>query len=315
MDRDTALKPQEVADMLKITRSLVYRMIRRGELRGYRVGNKVRVDFKDVETYKNRGQTQQPPEQAVPSVARPLLHEEECEYDKNVFVLCGQGALFDLLVSMLQQRQGGLLLHCSFMGGYTGLCALYQNELQAIVTHLWDGETGAYNIPYVKKLLPGIRALTIHLACRMQGLCVAAGNPKGLFAWEDLAKEGLIVANRQKGSATRILLDEHLKQLGLSGTHLDGYRREFPTNLLSAGIVARGGADFSISDEKTAQLVKGVEFIPLQKERVDLVIREENRGAEPFKTILEIVRSPEFRFIIDGIGGYGTEKTGEIVVV
>ena len=44
--------------------------------------------------------------------------------------------------------------------------------------HLLDAETGEYNYPYVKHLLPGREMAIVHLAYRIQGLMFAAGNPK-----------------------------------------------------------------------------------------------------------------------------------------
>jgi DNA binding domain, excisionase family len=54
MLENTVLTPQEVAEMLKIAKNTVYELIKRGELNGYKVGKKIRVDLKDVEIYKNK---------------------------------------------------------------------------------------------------------------------------------------------------------------------------------------------------------------------------------------------------------------------
>lgn len=54
MNDNSALTPQEVADILKIAKNTVYELIKRGELNAYRVGKKVRVDAKDVDDYKNK---------------------------------------------------------------------------------------------------------------------------------------------------------------------------------------------------------------------------------------------------------------------
>ena len=53
------LTPQEVADMLKISKCTVYELIKRKELNGYKVGNKLRIDIDDVNDYKlnNRKQS------------------------------------------------------------------------------------------------------------------------------------------------------------------------------------------------------------------------------------------------------------------
>jgi excisionase family DNA binding protein len=58
---NTAMTPQEVADYLKIAKNTVYELIKRGDLNGYKVGKKVRVDLKDVEEYKNRAKSKNAP--------------------------------------------------------------------------------------------------------------------------------------------------------------------------------------------------------------------------------------------------------------
>lgn len=53
---------------------------------------------------------------------------------------------------------------------------------------MWDAETDGYNIPYVKKLLPGCPVVRIRVASRSQGFYVASGNPKQISSWEDLRR-------------------------------------------------------------------------------------------------------------------------------
>ena len=48
---DTSFTPQEVADILKIAKTTVYELIKRGDLNSYRVGNKMRIEMKDIEKY------------------------------------------------------------------------------------------------------------------------------------------------------------------------------------------------------------------------------------------------------------------------
>ena len=43
---DSAPNPQEVADILKISKNTVYELIKRGELNAYKVGNRFRIDFR-----------------------------------------------------------------------------------------------------------------------------------------------------------------------------------------------------------------------------------------------------------------------------
>lgn len=314
MDDNSALTPQEVADKLKIAKNTVYELIKRGELNSYRVGKKVRVDLKDMEEYKNRTMS-------MKGTRAPVISQEpqDCYSplkgdmpESTGFVICGQDVLLDILSRYLQIHPKGVHALRSYVGSYDGLYSLYQRKVKMAAAHLWDGDTGIYNIPYVKRMLPGVQAVIIHLACRMQGFYVAKGNPKEIKGWEDLGRKDITIINREKGSGTRVLLDEQLRILGIPPGSVQGYLRESTSHLAIASTVARGGADLGIGNEKSGQQVKGIDFIPLHKERYELVVRKEDMDTQPVKTVLEILSSKEFQMELAGVGGYDLAETGRI---
>lgn len=303
MNDNSALTPQEVADILKIAKNTVYELIKRGELNSYRVGKKIRVDLKDVDEYRNKTKsvksTNQPDSFTVNNKLNSFSEEELVR--NNGFVICGQDILLDILSRYLQLHPNGIQALRSYVGSYNGLYALYQGNVQMATAHLWDGDTGQYNIPFVRRMLPGVPAVIIHLACRLQGFYVAKGNPKGIKGWEDLKRKELTIINREKGSGTRVLLDEHLRKLGISAKNIKGYERESTSHLAIASTVARGGADIGIGNEKSGLQVKGIDFIPLQSERYELVIKKEDIEKAPYQAVLEILRSQEFKMELEGI--------------
>lgn len=318
MTDHSALTPQEVADILKITKNTVYELIKRGELNAYRVGKKLRIDMSDVEAYKNK--TKKPNRNSASDsddasmsslISNPLSYEEIPQ--SSGFVICGQDAMLDILSRYLELHPLGLRALRSYIGSYNGLYALYQGKVQLATAHLWDGDTGQYNVPYVRRMLPGVPAVIIHLACRMQGFYVAKNNHKGIKGWEDLKRSDITIVNREKGSGTRVLLDEHLRKLGIPAKRIKGYERECTSHLAVASTVARGGADLGIGNEKTSLQVKGIDFLPLQTERYELVIKKEDMDKPPFEVVLKILRSSEFRTELEGIGGYDLKETGKII--
>lgn len=318
MEKDSALTPIEVAEILKISKNTVYELVKRGELNSYRVGNKVRIEMKDIEDYKNKSKRHQSTRgrnSELNNSYTPLatLHQSEKSEKSYAFVICGQDIMLDILSRYLQQHSEGVQALRSYIGSYNGLYALYHGNVQVATAHLWDGETGQYNIPYIKRMLPGIPAIIVHLANRMQGLYVAKGNPKGIKGWGDLLRPGITVVNRERGSGTRILLDEHLKMLGISANSLDGYDRECSSHLAVASTVARCEADLGIGNEKASQQVEGIDFIPLQTESYDLVIKKEDINKPHFQAVLKILGSKEFKLELEGIGGYDLKNLGEII--
>lgn len=314
--QDETLTPLDVSKILRISKNTVYELIKRGELNCYRVGKKIRIDLKDVENYKTRYQdknkTSFHEEETYSSFVNNLLPLNE-EYHKDNFIICGQDILLDVLSRYLQVHPQGVRALRSYVGSYNGLLSLYLGKIQVATAHLWDGDSGEYNIPFVRRLLPGIPTVIIHLAYRMQGFYVAAGNPKKIKDWEDLKRKDITMVNREKGCGTRILLDEHLRLLNISGNSINGYDRECLSHLAVASIVSRHGADFAIGNEKTCLQIKNLDFIPLQKESYDLVLKKEDLDKPEFKAIIDILQSDSFKFELEGIGNYDLENLGDIV--
>lgn len=316
MYQDTALTPLEVAEILKISKNTVYELIKRGELNAYKVGNKVRVDLSDVEIYKNNTKTIKSKKNTTSS--NPPINNNNLSpsYDipqNNSFIICGQDIMLDILSRHLEKHPDGVQALRSYVGSYDGLYSLYHNKIQIATTHLWDGETGQYNIPYVKRLLPGTPSVIINLALRYQGFYVPKGNPQNIKDWSDLNRTDLTFANREKGSGTRILLDEHLKILKIDPLNISGYNRQLSSHLAVASAVARGGADFGLGNEKFALQVDNIDFIPLEKERYDLVIKKEDFNKPPFQAVIQILNSEEFKLELLGIGGYDISELGHII--
>jgi putative molybdopterin biosynthesis protein len=301
VNSNNELSVQDVADMLKVSKSKIYSMIKSGELQSYRVGRKLRFSEDDIRTYiqdsKKENYTQS---REMPS---PL--------QKEGFVLCGQDIILDILSNYMRQR--GVSALRAYIGSYDSLIALYRKQVNVASAHLWDSDTDTYNIPYVRRLLPGIPAIIVHLTCRMQGFYVAHNNPKKILDWKDFGRDDITMVNREQGAGSRVLLDENLRLLGIFGKNIDGYNHEIQSHLTVASIVASGKADVAIGTEKIAKQVEGIDFIPIKKERYDLVLRREDENQYEMQSLLNIIRSQAFQEEFSRIGGYDTKDMGKIV--
>lgn len=114
-------------------------------------------------------------------------------------------------------------------------------------------------------------------------------------------------------AGSRVLLDENLKLRGIFGSSIKGYNKETSSHLAVASAVGRGEADVAIGNEKIALQVDNIEFIPIKKERYDLVIRKEDMNTSEIQTLLKIIRSDAFRNEFGNIGGYDTKDMGKII--
>lgn len=334
MEKDQPLTPQEVADNLRIAKNTVYELIKRGELRGYRVGNKFRVNAGDLEAYRARSEGRLPAGSvpaAVPAEPGLSLPGDRAVFQGPAgmpepsgapsalppgfpgYILCGQDTLLDLLAWRLESHPEGCRVLRSYMGSYNGLHALYQGQVHAATAHLWDGRTGTYNLPFLPHILPGMAVTVVHLATRPVGFYVPRGNPAGLSSWDDLGRPGLVMANRERGSGIRVLTDQKLLAAGRDGTQIPGYQKSFPTHLAAALAVARGGADYALGTARAVTQAGNLDFIPLQEERYELVLPRSANDSRMVSVLREILVSADFRQELEGLGGYGLAELGKVV--
>lgn len=301
--------PEEVAKILKISRFTVYEFIKRGELTAYHIGRKLRIEAADLEIFMKNAKGVNLP------AAGPTTDQiaNVPSYSQDGLIICGQDAALDVLTRHLQKQLPHVRFLRSYNGSMDGLIALYRGTANLITTHLWDGDTGEYNTPYVRRLLPGQRALIINLVYRQTGFYVAPGNPKNIKDWPDLLRSDLRFINRECGSGARVLLDEKFRQLNLDPRAIPHYNQEETSHLAIASCIARGEADVGIGIEKAAMQVQNVEFIPLQKERYDLVLLRHDLDKPHFQALLSILRSSAFRNEIAGMGGYDVSRMGNIM--
>ena len=310
MANGKSLSTQEVADVLHVSKSTIYELIRRGEINSYKVGRKVRFTQDDVDAYIARSRH----EQSVQPVKRvelksALLHPEPGE--SAALVISGQDVVLDILASFLHQQD--VPAQRVYLNSFEGLLALYEGRVDAAACHLYDAEEKSFNAPFVKKLLPGVPTVLINISYRTQGFYVASGNPKEIRGWRDLARRDISVLNRRPGSSARVLLDGQLHRMGLDKRMVAGYEREMKSHLTMAAAIAAGEADLAIGTERISRQIDGLDFIPLLQERFDLAVHREFLETDKGETLLEILRSEAFKKEINAFSGNDYRDLGKIV--
>lgn len=330
LSNNTSYTPEEVAQILKISKYTVYEIIKRGELPAYRVGRKVRVEEADLEAYKQKKKGFIAP--PISNENQPISHNQFVQsnqtepivmkaitkptYDLTAseeLIICGQDIILDILTRHLAKQFPNIRFLRHYIGSIDGLTALYRGQANAITVHLWDSDSDDYNLPFIRRLMPGHQAVVINLVYRYEGFYVPSGNPKNITTWQDLVRPDVRFVNRERGSGARVLLDEKLRLASIPHNLINGYYDEEMSHMAVASKVARGEADVGLGIEKAAMQVNGLAFIPLQKERYDLVIRKEDQNKPHFKALLEIIRSSAYREEVDGLGGYDTSQMGKVI--
>ena len=147
---------------------------------------------------------------------------------------------------------------------------------------------------------------------RTQGWIVSAGNKHNITGWEDIAKKGVRFVNRQRGSGTRLRIDQYLLENEIPVRRIQGYENEEKTHWGVALKVANGEADFGIGIQIAAQRM-GLDFAPLFKERYDLVILRETAERPEWQQIQAVINSDAFKRAVEQHSGYDTSLTGQVI--
>jgi putative molybdopterin biosynthesis protein len=233
---------------------------------------------------------------------------------KNTIVCIGShDNTLDILANTIKKNYPKFSLSSAHVGSMGGLMALKRKEAHIAGTHLLDEQTGEYNIPFIKRLLPDRKIILVNLVYRQQGLLVKKGNPKNIKCFEDLIRDDVIFINRQSGSGTRLLLDKHLREIGINPYMVKGYDREEYTHMAVASAVLTGIADTGLAVYSSARAL-GLDFIPVANERYDLAIPYEFMETEMIRIVLKIIREDkDFRTTVESLGGYDTRDMGKVV--
>ena len=257
----------------------------------------------------------------IPSLVEGLNAGDEVEVEllrpiediENTILCTGS---HDLAIGMLEDRlklsHPELKIAATNVGSLGGLLALERGETHIAGTHLLDPESGVYNIPDIKKTIPKIPLVLVHLAQREQGVLVARGNPKSITGLKDLAKPGMRFVNRQPGSGTRVLLDHELNKLCIDPAAIAGYDREEFTHMAVGIAVASDLADAGLG-VRAAATALDLDFISVGSEEYDLVVARQFYDSERGVKLMRIIRSDGFKRAVAGLGGYDPRRAGEIL--
>jgi putative molybdopterin biosynthesis protein len=319
--RIDVLTAPEVAAILQVNRNTVYALAKAGALPSYNVGRKLRFSPEDVQAYIEASRSSRrestagpadgvasPPAGAPAAAVAPAGPAGEA-LTRGAFVIGGRDLVLDILANYLSNA--GIRVLRSYESGYRELISLYFGRVQAAAVHLWDSSSNTYNLPAVKRLVPGAPVVVLQLATRSQGLLVRRNNPLGLRSWADLVRTPVVLANREKGSGARVLLDEKLRMLEADPFQIEGYEREIVSDLAQGTLIARGGADAGVGTERVFHQIAGLDFIPLQAERLDLVIAKTPATSRAIRAVRGFLGSEMLRNELGSLPGYDFARLGD----
>jgi putative molybdopterin biosynthesis protein len=201
----------------------------------------------------------------------------------------------DYLLGRLQE--GGTRTKFLAVGSTGGLTAARRGECDLAGVHLLDPKTNTYNRPYLGDdllLIPGYG--------RLQGIVFRSGDPRfeGRSIPESvaaaLADPECVLVNRNRGSGTRVLIDQLL-----GAGRPPGYLTEARSHNAVAAAVAQSRADWGVAIA-TVAAGAGLGFLPLQEEQYDFVVPKARWDRPAVRAFRELLGRDDVRAALTVMG-------------
>lgn len=285
------LTTKELADLLRLNEKKIYQLVRDGGIPHVRITGKWLF---------------------------PRWHvlrwiEENVQREEDILIAGSDDILLGKLLAFYSREKfPKSLTFYSPVGSLKGIQCLSQHKAQACCVHLLDEETGEYNLPFLSRHLSPQEYIVINLWYRSQGLIVKRGNPLGIKSLRDVVKKKARFINRNKGSGTRLLLEYLLGQTGFQEREIVGFTNEMDTHLEVAFRVFFEEADVGLGIEYVTHLLS-LDFIPLQKERFDLVIPKELWPTKVIKEFIGYIDPVKIRRLSRSLPGYNLKDAGKVL--
>lgn len=175
----------------------------------------------------------------------------------DLVVIGSHCAGLDRIASALARE--GFAVKVLAVGSQGGLAAAARGECDAAPIHLLDPRSGRYNEPFLGAELRLLRGYA-----RMQGVVTRPDETRDTPAL--VADASLRMVNRNRGSGTRVLIDELL-----GDRRPAGFAYEPRSHYAVAAAVAQKRADWGVTIETVAAQA-GLRFRPLRAEHYDFAI-------------------------------------------
>lgn len=217
-------------------------------------------------------------------------------------------------VAALKERlaHSAVTLDLKYEGSKEALAALAKGSCEMAGFHVPLGPMREPVLDQYGKLVRLKQYQFAHLAVRTQGIVVAPGNPKNIRTLADFARGDVTIVNRQIGSGTRTLLDLLLAEARINPEKIKGYENSEFTHAAVAAYIASGMADAGFGVEPGARMF-GLDFIPVMKEDYFFAFHSSALKLPAVNEVLALMRSDEFRGIVNHLPGYDGARCGEIV--
>ncbi len=296
------MNTREVADYLDIHEKQVYALIKAGRIPCTRVTGKWIFPKKFIDEW-------------IETNAQSGLKQARNKSNRISGAILASGSndpVLDMLLTATKKSHPDFYIFSANTGSVNGLKALNEGLTDIALSHLFDPESGQYNIPYLPQYLQNVNPVVVNLFYRELGFLCQPSKSSHITGFESLAGRKISFINRQKGSGTRLLLDYHLQKLGIVPEEIDGYEKEVYTHFEVALSILSGEADVGIASAIVGKLL-GLTFKPITSECFDMILDQATYFQSGVQSFIETLKTEAFRNHVEKIGGYDFRDSGKIL--
>ena len=299
---DQLMNTKEVAEYLDIHEKQVYALIKSGRIPCTKVTGKWIFPKQFIDEWIEQNAKE----------GLKQARKKSSQISGAVLAAGSNDPVLDMLLVATKKSHPDFYIFSANTGSTEGLKALNSGVTDIALSHLYDAESGKYNIPYLGKYLPAINPVVVNLFKRDIGFLFnkeIAGAVKG---FENLTEENIRFINRQEGSGIRLLLDYYLAKEGISSEKIKGYKNEVYTHFEVGLAIISGEANVGIASTAISKLL-GLSFLPITSEYFDMIMDQSTYFQPGVQAFIETLKSGDFRSRVEKIGGYNFEDSGKIL--
>ena len=278
------MNTREVAEYLDVHEKQVYGLIKIGRIPCTRVTGKWIFPKKSIdewiETNTKSGMKQ--------------ARKKSSQISGAILASGSNDPVMDMLLTATKKSHPDFYIFSANTGSVNGLNTLNLGLTDIALSHLFDPETGQYNIPYLPKYLPNINPVVVNLFHRELGFLIQPDIASQIEGFESLTSKKIRFINRQNGSGTRLLLDYHLQKLGIAADQIDGYEKEVYTHFEVGLSIIAGEAQVGIASAAIGKLL-GLAFKPITSECFDMILDQSTFFQSGVQSFIETLKTEAFR--------------------
>ena len=223
-------------------------------------------------------------------------------------------ASHDYAVGMLRDAaaETSAFIDLQYRGSFDALAALRRGECDVAGFHVPEGRLGRLMEQRYRDSLPLGDFRLVPFVTRVQGFMVQPGNPLGIAGVADLCREGVRLANRQRGSGTRALLEYLISAASLDRDRIAGYDTDETTHGAVAALIAGRQADVGFGVQAAA-VQYGLGFVPVCREQYYFACRAADLESPAVRALIALLRDARFATGLAALPGYAAKGAGRVL--